>query len=326
MITRDLFKSVLIEPARQGCDTLLIVSGYATATMATRHFDEIQKIKPPKNIRLQLLVGMCRQDGLTTNNHEAFKELASSVYPTQFECHYVIQGSPVHSKTYVWLKDKNPVCAFNGSANYTQPAFFERNREAMSASEPNIGFAVHKTIKKDSLDCRDSSIDKRILIQDSVFIRKLLHPGLSQEPVPEVGLESLEKKTVSLLAANGQMHNGGAGLNWGIRKARNFRPEAYIGLPPKVYRSEYFPKRAVHFTVISDDGIRFICSRGQKKDANSIQTPLKNTDFGVYFRKRIGVAENALITKQDLERYGRTNVDFYKIDDDTYFMDFSVDK
>lgn len=326
MITKDLFKSVLIEPAQQGCDTLLVVSGYATATMASRHFEEILKLKPAKNIRLQLLVGMCRQDGLTTGNHEAFKSLVSEIYPTHFECQYVVKGTPVHSKTYVWLKDKNPVCAFNGSANYTQSAFFERNREALSSCEPKIGYDIYRTVEKDTLDCREPDIEKKIVIQDSSFFaRRILHPELITEPIPEVGLDSLEKVKVRLLTSNGKMHEH-AGLNWGMRKERNFRPEAYISLPPNVYNTEYFPKRKIHFTVISDDGIRFICSRGQKTNASAIQTPLKNTDFGVYFRKRIGVGENTPITKEDLERYGRTDVDFYKIDDDTYLMDFSVNK
>ena len=32
----------------------------------------------------------------------------------------------------------------------------------------------------------------------------------------------------------------------------------------------------------------------------------------------------AFVTKEDLERYGRTDVTFYKIDDEQFFMDFSV--
>ena len=39
MIADNLFESVLIEPARQNADALYIVSGYATATMASQHAD-----------------------------------------------------------------------------------------------------------------------------------------------------------------------------------------------------------------------------------------------------------------------------------------------
>lgn len=41
-------------------------------------------------------------------------------------------------------------------------------------------------------------------------------------------------------------------------------------------------------------------------------------------RNRLGLANGQYVTRQDLERYGRTDVDFYKIDEETFYMDFSV--
>ena len=46
--------------------------------------------------------------------------------------------------------------------------------------------------------------------------------------------------------------------------------------------------------------------------------------MGLYFRHRLNVPEGMNITKEDMEHYGRTDVDFYKIDEETYYMDFSV--
>ncbi|MEI7485483.1 MAG: hypothetical protein WCK13_12300 [Ignavibacteriota bacterium] len=46
--------------------------------------------------------------------------------------------------------------------------------------------------------------------------------------------------------------------------------------------------------------------------------------MGEYFRNRINVANGAPVSTQDLLDYGRTDATFYKIDDETYFMDFSV--
>ena len=41
-----------------------------------------------------------------------------------------------------------------------------------------------------------------------------------------------------------------------------------------------------------------------------------------YFRKKLKVNSGDIVTKEDLFRYGKTYVDFYKINDETYLMDF----
>ena len=46
--------------------------------------------------------------------------------------------------------------------------------------------------------------------------------------------------------------------------------------------------------------------------------------MGKYFRYRLNVANGKFVTKEDLINYGRTTVDFYKIDEEQYQMDFSV--
>ena len=56
MLTENLFEKVLIEPAMQNFDTLCIVSGYASATMVSRHFDHLRRGK--REVRIQLIVGM----------------------------------------------------------------------------------------------------------------------------------------------------------------------------------------------------------------------------------------------------------------------------
>ena len=47
-----------------------------------------------------------------------------------------------------------------------------------------------------------------------------------------------------------------------------------------------------------------------------------NALIGKYFRRKLGVPYGALITKEHLIEYGKTYVDFYKVDDETFLMDF----
>jgi hypothetical protein len=65
MITSNLFEEVLINPALKGADKLYIVSGYATSAMAFHHLEQVIKQRN-RSVQVQLIVGMCVQDGLVT--------------------------------------------------------------------------------------------------------------------------------------------------------------------------------------------------------------------------------------------------------------------
>ena len=59
MITENLYKEILIEPASLGNDELYIVSGYSSATFL-RHLNEIKTIN--SSIKLNLLIGMHQKE------------------------------------------------------------------------------------------------------------------------------------------------------------------------------------------------------------------------------------------------------------------------
>lgn len=99
--------------------------------------------------------------------------------------------------------------------------------------------------------------------------------------------------------------------------------QAYLSLRAEVYNTNFFPERGTPFTVLTDDGKTIICSRAQDH-GKGIHTPHNNALIGEYFRNRLGLASGAVVSAEDLRRYGRTDVHFYKIDDETYYMDFST--
>ena len=86
--------------------------------------------------------------------------------------------------------------------------------------------------------------------------------------------------------------------------------------------TEFFPERPVHFTILTDDNEVLICTRAQD-NGKAIETTHNNSLLGKYFRRRLNVPLGALVTVEHLQTYGRTDIDFYKIDDETYRMDFS---
>lgn len=318
---------VLFDPIKQGADSLKIISGYATHTMASWHITEItdKRLNP---INITLIVGMCVFDGISKSVHCGFNNLVSrncTNEQSSLKCQYVIKGSPLHSKLYLWEKNGNPFLAFTGSPNYTQNAFSLSRRELITTCDPVKAASYFNKIEPDTMYCNHAEIEDKIRILPT-------HHILEAEETPAMSVRGSDVRnvTLSLLARNGEtgLHSG---INWGQRDKREPN-QMYIKLPVDIARTDFFPlegnlngRHNPHFSVLTDDGINLILRVEQEKN-KAITTPLNNSLIGEYFRNRIGVANGAFVTRQDLENYGRTDVKFYKIGDEQdvqYFMDFS---
>jgi hypothetical protein len=331
MIHNYLFDKILIYPFSLKANKLLIVSGYATSAMVFKHLDHFRKVDSEHGInkfQTHLIVGMCPKDGLSIGNHRGFQELAKNEFPNSFQCKYIAQGPPVHSKLYIWIKDDMPFCAFTGSANYTQTAFFSPQKEILAPCDPSQAFQYFRSLYPDTICCTDKDTKNLInLFENPYRIPKNYRPKKTlEEEFLHWEKLSLPCIKVPLVDKKGNVQNT-AGLNWGFRQRDNNRNknEAYIQLRPEVYNSDFFPVRSIRFTVHTDDDKVLICTRAQKDHkGHAIETPHNNSILGKYFRERLGLEDGAFVQKEDLERYGRDHVDFYKIDDENYKLDFSV--
>lgn len=312
---------MLLDPIMAGADKLKIVSGYATHTMASWHITEIMS-RIQRRVDIDLIVGMCPLDGISVSVHNGFKVLVAEHgfgAQTPFMCQYVTEGLPVHSKLYLWEREGRPFLAYTGSANYTQPAFFGRRDEILEDCNPNDALVYFNSIEARTMYCNHAEIEDRVVLTQS-------HPVLRAEEAPLVTLRGagVTQITLSLLTRYGDV-GFGSGINWGHR--RNGTPrepnQAYIPLPSDIARSGFFPLERRHFSVLTDDNRQLILRVEQQND-KAITTPQNNSLLGEYIRGRIGVANGAFISRQDLLDYGRTNVTFYKLDDEQFFMDFSV--
>lgn len=324
MITENLFHEVLINPIALGADRLCIVSGYATSAMAYRHLEQIKLLESPAKI--ELMVGMSASDGLSLTNHKGFQKLASEDYAGQFQCGYIYRPPSVHSKVYVWLRNDVPYLAFAGSANYTQTAFGAQ-RELLVPCDPVSGYQYYESLTPETIYCDNN--DAGLLVQIYNDKAVLRHRDSQRSPEDaeimqtasgDEVLGSLPRRCVSFLANDGSLPQT-SGLNWGQREGREPN-QAYIKLPSDVYNSDFFPPVATHFTVLTDDNKVMICTRAQQF-GKAIHTPHDNSEIGRYFRRRINVDLDNPVQRVDLENYGRFDVCFYKIDDETFFLDFS---
>lgn len=318
VIYSNLAKEILFNPLKSNMDKLCVVSGYATPNMASWFMKNLSG-RTTKNIELELIVGMVPYDGLSVAVHEGFKELMIEKLPSEiqnFQCSYVCEKSPVHTKLYIWLRDETPVVAFTGSANFTQSAFGEGRREYMVPCDEKEAYEYYLRVQKDTIFCNHFEVE------DCVMLRPT-HPVLDLENHPQTNLEGagVMSVTLSLLSRTGETGTK-SGLNWGQRNNRN-KNEAYIPLPSTISKEGFFPLEKKHFTVVTDDGHQLIL-RVEQENNKAITTPLSNAQLGEYFRNRLGKANGEYIWKRDLEKYGRTDVAFYKLDEEQFYMDFSI--
>ncbi|MHA1787837.1 MAG: restriction endonuclease PLD domain-containing protein [Candidatus Helarchaeota archaeon] len=327
MIIDNLFNKLLVEPVNEGCNKLFIVSGYATSAMAFHHLDELRKIN--KNIQVELIVGMCPLDGLALSNHRGFQQIMEYDFKNCFKCSYIINSTPVHSKVYAWFRDNDPCFGFLGSANYTQIAFSDNRREVMDLCDPVEAFDYFKSLTSSTIFCTHQDTENIVKIYNDKFflkrkkITKLLPDIKNKDESLVQDLTGLSHVTISFLDRQNNLP-ARSGLNWGQRPEEGREPnQAYIRLPSEIYKTNFFPPRKVHFTVLTDDSKILICTRAQE-NGKAIHTPHNNSLIGEYFRNRLGLDSGAPVLKEDLLRYGRTDVTFYKIEEETYYMDFSV--
>jgi len=263
----------------------------------------------------------CR-DGLSKTNHRGFQSLVENDLSGVFNCSYLINRPPVHSKVYTWVKNDVPVMAFSGSANYSQQAFIGNSqREVVTKCDPITALDYYKSLIDESIYCNHQDAEEVITLYNDNRAVNSTKDSVEEETAEYDATTGLEHELISLINRSGEISQR-SGLNWGQRDNREPN-QAYIPLKVNVYSTDFFPPVAQHFTIHTDDGKILICTRAQE-NGKAIHTPQNNSLIGEYFRFRLGVANGSLVTMGDLTDYGRTDIDFYKIDEENYYMDFSV--
>jgi hypothetical protein len=334
LFSANLYQSVLLDPVLlREADTIKIVTGYSSPGMCRRHLEDI--VGKNKKIRLDLIVGMSANEGVFEGDHIAYTTLMNSGHlGLSMSCSYVCKRPGVHSKLYLWEKNNKPIEAYLGSANYSQGAFIDGNtREVLEACDPGEAIDYFNTISTDTIYCNSPDVESEIAInkvRKSSFKRPPSTENIGSTIIPmTTGEMTAEFVRLSLLDYKGEVPSR-SGLNWGQRVGRESN-QAYIGIPVGIMRLHFFPNREQQFTVLTDDGKALICSTAQSSkkgdpldNYKAIHSSTNNSLLGEYFRFRLGLASGTFVKTNDVINYGRTDVTFYKIDPETYYMDFSV--
>ena len=318
---------------KNGQTKLTIITGYSNPAMVSRHMADIDN----ENFNIDLLIGM----GISKLDKNGYIKLEER-YGDSFNCFIMPKTQKVHSKLYRWLNQNKDVEIYLGSANYSQNGLTKESQKELlyKINEEHV-HSINSYIKSafsiavPVIDLDDSELLKSKAIGDvKPNIEKDLKNGGHMELLSKEGLRGIR---LSLLARDGTLP-GRSGLNWGQRPELKREPnQAYIKVPVAVQRIDFFPARGVHFiienqnieknlsnidsTIGSNVNPIFFATRAQDH-GKAIESTENNSILGRFFRNKIGVPLGKPITLNHLINYGKTYVDFFKIDDETFLMDF----
>lgn len=321
LISENLFERVLLEPAKRGARELFVVSGYASASMVTKHFEVVSK-ELSMDLSIDLHIGMSGRDGLSRNTLLGLQSIPRQIGERSFNCSLTVRGESNHSKIYVWCDESGPKEAFLGSSNYTQLGFgisqsSLTHKEICVEVDPIASFDYVMSAAQGGISYKSPDIANFI----DLFDEQVVSNEQDNEPM---ALETAQAfvdlpLVMSRPSDQGEVHQK-SGLNWGQREGRN-HDQAYIPVPSTIAKSKFFPEKGVHFQVVTDDGEAFICTVAQDGD-KALETPSDNAILGKYFRKRLGLPSGSFIEKSHLANFGSNMVRIYKDTDDCYRLSF----
>ncbi|MDO5562537.1 MAG: NgoFVII family restriction endonuclease [Synergistaceae bacterium] len=308
----SIAQQLLFEPINAGANRLCILTSHATPSMASWLLKSYEE-KGITDVEVELIINDVLDEGIDAVSHEGFKELHGNRYSSiwsNFSCCYLCQPPALKKNYYIWLNGETPVKAFYCSYEFTQQSILRSRSGAMHSRVAAYAYGLYEKAVDHSIYCNHSEVDDYIVVRSSTAALSTSSDASEENCVH-----------LSLLARGGETGTK-SGLNWGQRNHRN-KNEAYIPLPVKIARSDFFPLNKQHFLVVTDDH-HTLQLRVEQQNDKAITTPASNALLGEYFRNRLGLANGAYIKKENLLAYGRSDVTFHKIDEEQYYMDFSV--
>jgi hypothetical protein len=231
-----------------------------------------------------------------------------------------------HSKCYLWLNEGRPIKGYMGSANFSPNGLKNDYRETLIEVDQNQLFVLKgyiEIIQGTATPCTDWEVRER-----------------------EEFEEEYDKEICDMVLYDprtGQTQEG-HGLNWGLAEGSHVRPndacipirthhirkypDLFPAIPHDIDRGRGSLKEIVEF--IWDDGLIMQGRLEGSQPIDGIKHPKQlasfphKDDLGKYFRDRMGIDHDIRITREDLVKYGRSDVSVSMLSEGSYFCDFSV--
>lgn len=313
IVTPELYDRLLLRPYGDGQRHLRVITGYASAAF----LQHVANILP--NASIEIIVGMAGKDGIRRWDHSEFLRL-SRTSENRIHVLYHVGEQPIHSKCVAWENNQGvPQMAFSGSANFSWNGYRNYHETMVSLPVPGVVSQIFQVAE--TINCLDAHATESIqLLEMPKFVTNARSLGELAEFSPSVNLDLFHRRQ-----GIPTVHER-SGLNWGQREEYRREPnQAYIPVPIEVHRLHpgFFPPSRHEFMIVTDDGQSFVAVMAQQ-NRKAIETHYDNSILGRYFRDRLQIRKGAPVRYEDLENYGRTSVTLYRLEEDLYFLDFSI--
>lgn len=313
-------------------DELVILSGYVGPKPIAR-LGELP-------LHVEVIYGMYGADGIGTSLHNSLTKLNEEL--DNVDIYYSV--IPVHAKCYIWKKQGKIVTALIGSANFSVSGLTNPYKEILAETT----FDTFSPLG--SYTDRIFEYCKRCM-ELTVENLKKRASGKKETMIHDIGSGGVCK--MSLLNRYGEVSER-SGLNWGLARlsgGHTTQGDAYIAItkpmleefpllfPPKLGESLKTTEGAKinrqndAIELIWDDGTVMEGLLEGNQESNNIKYPKqlcsgpKKSALGIYLRQRMGIEDlDYQITREDLERYGRTDISITLQGEGIYEADFCVDK
>ncbi|GAA0355455.1 NgoFVII family restriction endonuclease [Alkalibacterium iburiense] len=323
-------------------DELIIISGYLGPNPVRRLADL------PYNT---FVIGGMYNNGINRNLLSALNEAKDNNPKMKLK----FSNVEIHSKLYVWRKNKNILSALIGSANFSSNGLHSNLREILAQANRGTFPQMEEYIKRITSN----------LVDEPPITKKNQVKDLSTSTITEI--ENLDLLYTFELPLYSENKSGikriypKSGVNWG-RSSGNVAPgDAYIRITKDIIRDHptvfkpYDPnyknkhnnkkKQSEPIEIIWDDGFTMEASLEGSQDGKdgkkypkhltsySIKRPQledgtqisAKSILGRYLRSRMGIKDlNYEITYEDLISYGRDTITLSFIEEGLFYCDFSV--
>jgi hypothetical protein len=307
-------------------DEMIVLSGYIGPQPVGR-----LKNMPFKST---VIYGMYGSDRISEKLHTSLVKLNNDMKNTNI----YYSNLPVHSKCYIWKKKSKIVTALLGSANFSISGLSNPYKEILAETTYD---------SFDSLDYYTKKILGNCMTCNDISIQIRTNNIITHGHINSTTSETDDKCKASLLDSKSGEVPEKSGLNWGLSSGHTALGDAYIRISKEYIKSHprLFPPKQMTPTSFSEgskqtrqnEAVEFIWDDGTVMEGLLEQTQIidglaypkalssspKKNILGIYLRKRLGVPLNYLITRSDLNKYGRTDIEISLLDEGVYYLDFS---
>lgn len=329
LFNNDLYAKIICKEALES-DCLRIISGYASADFLIKVKQEFPQLK------IDLFIGMS-QEGISINTHKKFKEIMIEFSDVQV--YYQFEEKNTHIKL-IEFSNKVSKVTYVGSANFTENGFF--NNQELMVPIGDYTESLFEEQKRKSLLCNvdniaryinffeeESNLSKSELIKNQKFVKTIESMNMEIKEIQQkqkrylsdiqkirsnINYDYYKKFSIEIILNE---ENDRRWRETGINRI-------FKGEIPSLFETnknpffKLFPEEQI-FSIFADDGNMY---QAQLTGMNKKDLILLNGNFYEYVQKKIGLNEYRVISRQCLESFGVTKINFERLSESEYYMYF----